>query len=199
MKTIIVDREPVSEINDFFYFPTQVSIFKTLKFLPIVRQAVEKELNSLINPNFNFPVQTGNLSNYSELQEYNQFILDASWQFLDRQGYNVSNFSTFFIEHWIHFHPKFSYVEKHRHGLGSQVSGVYILKFQNNKMSIFDPRNGLSQMLVHQKDTPNITCATTNIFFDVEPGNMYFFNSWLEHSFDINQSDEPLIFTNSIS
>ena len=71
---------------------------------------------------------SGNYSEDSRITKFSEFILDTSYQILDRQGYTMKNLSMVFTEMWTQEHHKMSGMEQHVHGFGSQISGLYFLE-----------------------------------------------------------------------
>ena len=76
------------------------------------------------------------------------------------------------------------------------MSGFYFLKAsEKTSRPLFeDPRSGNLMNLLPQKDTTKITYASHQINYDVKPGRMIFFPSYLPHQYGVDLGYEPFRF-----
>jgi ectoine hydroxylase-related dioxygenase (phytanoyl-CoA dioxygenase family) len=76
------------------------------------------------------------------------------------------------------------------------MSGFYFLEVPENscKACFHDPNRGKLQIALPEKDESKISYASTTACYDVNPGDLIIFNSWLPHSFTPNKSDQPFKF-----
>lgn len=187
-------------IQEMVCFPSFVYTIQNYDFLYSVNQVSEETLSVERNKqdlNSIYPVlMSGNYSNDSRIENFSKFITNTSHEILDRQGYNMSNFSMVFTEMWTQEHHKMSGMEQHIHGFGSQISGLYFLEVpeQSSHLIFYDPRPGKVQINLPEKDIHSASIASQMINFKPEQGLMILFNSWLPHSFSRHVSDTPIKF-----
>ena len=183
-----------------YYFPCPVYFDEKPEFLETVREVSEKYLEEAKqNGNFNelYPVHmTGNMLEDERLGEIKQYIGSSAWNILESQGYDMSKFLMTFVEFWVQEHQKFSSMDQHVHGLGSQIVGFYFIDVPEDapRIVIHDPRAGKVQNDLPETDITNATMASKAINFIPKEGMLMLANSWLPHSFTRNASDEPFRF-----
>jgi len=144
-----------------------------------------------------YPVyQTPSLLRDPRMAQLMDFIGTISWDILDSQGYDMSNFRTTFYEMWGQEHFKYSGMEEHIHSYGAQLIGFYFLETPEkcSNIIIHDPRPGKKQIDLRQKDEKEITFSTSAMQYSPTPGLLFLANSWLPHSFSKNASDLPMKF-----
>ena len=97
---------------------------------------------------------------------------------------------------WVQEHHKFSGMEQHIHNNGTQLVGFYFLDVPENSshVTFHDPRYGKTQLDMMEKDFSIPSHATSLVHFIPKPGDLYFTNAWLPHSFSRHGNDEPLRF-----
>ncbi|NDF49748.1 hypothetical protein EB118_22260 [bacterium] len=187
-------------IEELICFPSFVYKIKNYDFLYSVNQVSEEFLNSQKqsqNIDSIYPViMSGNYSEDSRITKFSEFILDTSYQILDRQGYTMKNLSMVFTEMWTQEHHKMSGMEQHVHGFGSQISGLYFLEVpeESSNLIFYDPRPGKVQINLPEKDIQLYSIASQMLNFKPEQGLIALFNSWLPHSFSRHTSDSPIKF-----
>ena len=83
----------------------------------------------------------------------------------------------------------------HTHWNG-HMSGFYFLKASKKTSTpVFeDPRPGNLMNLLPQKDNTKVTHASSQIVYDVKPGRMIFFPSYLPHQYTVDLGKEPFRF-----
>jgi len=121
------------------------------------------------------------------------FITKVSWDFLYQQGYDMDKFQTYVISLWAQEHEYNSGHVEHVHALGSQISGFYIIDApkDGSYLVVCDPRPGKKQISLPLRDNKQLSTASDKVYFTPEPGNIYFFNSWLPHEISRNRSKQP--------
>jgi uncharacterized protein (TIGR02466 family) len=136
------------------------------------------------------------VSNDERISSFVQYVSNIAWDVLNKQGYNMDLFYTDASEMWGQSHPHTSSMEKHSHGYGSYLTGFYFLDTPDNssQMHLHDPRavkvfNDLPARKINE-----VSSATSLIYYEPEPGDIIFTNSWLEHSFTRNGSNFPYNF-----
>jgi uncharacterized protein (TIGR02466 family) len=131
-----------------------------------------------------------------KLDEFLSVIAKESFEMLSEQGYDLDELMTRVSECWgQEFFRNGQHVE-HIHSNGAQVTGFYFVDVPKNSSfpAIFDPRYGKRQINLRQKKADDISYASEQIYFDIKPGDLILFNSWLPHGFTRHESDESLRF-----
>ena len=191
------------EINNFnvdYHFASPVFRYQKTEFLNSVksvfneyvdREKVKKDLN---NP---YPgIMTESLSKDERIEPFLKYVSDISWDVLNKQGYDMDLFYTDASEMWGQYHPFSSSMDKHSHGQGSYLTGFYFLDTPENSstMLIHDPCLTKSIINLPIRQTENLTNAFPTVFYNPKPGDLFFTNSWIEHSFTRNASQLPYNF-----
>ena len=171
--------------NDFF--TSSVFIADKPEFLTAARTvAMEylKEVKATAALDPFYPVQTNGIAQEPILSEFNGFIAQTAWEILDSQGYAVDKMGTYIREMWVQEHNQNQGHDEHVHGLGDQISGVYIIDCPDmgSALTIHDPRPGKLQINLAEKNRKDITDASPSAVLVPKEGRFFFFNSWLPHS-----------------
>lgn len=191
------------EIDSFdidYHFASPVFRYSKPEFLPLVSTVFKDFLNQSRQyklPSDPYPgIMTDFISGDERIEDFLKYISDISWDVLNKQGYNMDSFYTDASEMWGQHHPFASSMEKHLHGQDSYLTGLYFLDTPEDslQMNIHDPRpvKVFSDLPVRPSDT--ITSAESWIYYTPKPGDIIFTNSWLEHSFTRNRSQQPYNF-----
>ena len=135
---------------------------------------------------FGLSYHSTSLINVPAFQEFQKYVQDRSIEILDHMGYDLRNYVLNLKELWVQqFAEKGGgHHDKHVH-YNSHVSGFYFLKCSNKtSFPIFnDPRlNKVMNQLPLKKES-DITTGTKSITFDIKPGTLIMFPSFLEHEF----------------
>ena len=131
---------------------------------------------------------------FKDLQEW---IIATAYNLLDEQGFDLSGHQLFLTELWV---QEFSHLGGGHHTLhthwNGHMSGFYFLKAsEKTSRPIFeDPRPGNLMNLLPQKDTSKITYASSQINYEVKPGRMIFFPSYMPHQYLVDMGYEPFRF-----
>jgi uncharacterized protein (TIGR02466 family) len=116
---------------------------------------------------------------------------------LVEMGFDLTNHQVFITEMWVQEFAKKGAGQHslHTHWNG-HISGFYFLKAsEKTSRPIFeDPRPGNMMNLLPQKDTAKITYASHQVNYDVKPGRMIFFPSYLPHMYTVDMGYEPFRF-----
>ena len=132
---------------------------------------------------------TESLINEVKLKIFRAFILETSEKFLDLQGFDLKNYDLHFTELWAQDFTRNGggHHETHIHW-NSHVSGFYFLKCSDKtSFPVFeDPRHGAMMTKLPQKDESQSTYANDKIHYNVKPGDMLFFPSYLPHLFPVD-------------
>jgi len=146
---------------------------------------------------FAFSFHSKSLEEVPEFKEFQEYILKASNKILDHMGYNTTNYEMFFTELWVQEFSKSGagHHEGHIH-YDNHISGFYFLKAsERTSHPVFkDPRLGKVVSQLPEKNPFDTTFASNGIKFDVKPGSLIIFPSFLEHSFPVDYGLDPFRF-----
>ena len=172
------------------------------KYIKQSKKNLEKDINKR-NKKFGNKGDMGNVfhsstligdSNFLELQNY---VGATSHNLLLEMGIDLSQHQVFITEMWVQEFAKNGggHHTLHTHWNG-HMSGFYFLKAsEKTSRPIFeDPRPGNLMNLLPQKDTSKITYASHQINYDVKPGRMIFFPSYMPHQYVVDMGYEPFRF-----
>ena len=132
--------------------------------------------------------------NFLTLQNY---IGATAHNLLGEMGFDMTNHQLFTTEMWVQEFAKNGggHHTLHTHWNG-HMSGFYFLKAsEKTSMPLFeDPRAGNVMNLLPEKDKVKITYASTQINYNVKPGKMMFFPSYIPHQYIVDMGYEPFRF-----
>jgi len=132
--------------------------------------------------------------NFLELQNY---IGATAYNLLEEMGFEMSGHQLFTTELWVQEFAKKGggHHTLHTHWNG-HISGFYFLKASEKTSRPFfeDPRPGNIMNLLPEKDKTKVTYATTQINYEVKPGKMIFFPSYMPHQYIVDMGYEPFRF-----
>ena len=180
-------------------FPTRIFVTKQLEFLSPLQKIADKFIAATKlkgGGNDIYPLcQTENIFTDEEAGNFCNFILAAAPEILKNQGFDTTNFEFGFNDMFVQEHRKGSSHDRHSHP-NSIISGFYFLKVPPNssKVIVYDPRPVKEFVsFFPEKDGSVLTPATASVHHMPEEGLFFFSNSWLQHSFSRNESDDPFV------
>jgi uncharacterized protein (TIGR02466 family) len=172
------------------------------KYIKQSKKNLEKDINKR-NKKFGNKGDMGNVfhstsligdPNFLELQNY---VGATSHNLLLEMGFDLSQHQVFITEMWVQEFAKNGggHHTLHTHWNG-HISGFYFLKAsEKTSRPVFeDPRPGNVMNLLPQKDTSKITYASHQINYDVKPGRLIFFPSYMPHQYVVDMGYEPFRF-----
>jgi len=131
---------------------------------------------------------------FLELQNY---IGATAHNLLIEMGFDLTNYQLFTTEMWVQEFAKKGggHHTLHTHWNG-HISGFYFLKASDktSRPLFEDPRPGNIMNLLPEKDKSKITYASTQINYEVKPGRMIFFPSYMPHQYAVDMGYEPFRF-----
>ncbi len=131
---------------------------------------------------------------FKDLQNY---VGATSYNLLGEMGFDLTNYTIFITEMWVQEFAKKGGGHRtlHTHWNG-HISGFYFLKASEaTSMPLFeDPRPGNVMNLLPEKDRSKITYASSQINYQVKPGRMMFFPSYMPHQYSVDIGYEPFRF-----
>ena len=132
--------------------------------------------------------------NFLPLQNY---IGATASNLLIEMGFDLTAHQVFITEMWVQEFAKKGAGQHslHTHWNG-HISGFYFLKCsKKTSRPIFeDPRPGNVMNLLPQKDMSKISYASIQVNYEVKPGRMIFFPSYLPHMYTVDMGYEPFRF-----
>ena len=132
--------------------------------------------------------------NFKQLQDY---IGATSHNLLGEMGFDMSGHQLFTTEMWVQEFAKKGggHHTLHTHWNG-HISGFYFLKAdESTSLPMFeDPRPGNVMNLLPEKDKTKVTYASSAVNYQVKPGRMIFFPSYLPHQYIVDMGYNPFRF-----
>ena len=131
---------------------------------------------------------------FKKLQDY---IGATAYNLLGEMGFDLSHYQVFTTEMWV---QEFSKKGGGHHTLHSHwnghISGFYFLKASDktSRPLFEDPRPGNVMNLLPEIDKSKVTYATSQINYQVKPGRMIFFPSYMPHQYVVDMGYEPFRF-----
>ena len=131
---------------------------------------------------------------FKELQDY---IGATSHNLLLEMGYDLKDYAIFTTEMWVQEFAKKGggHHTLHTHWNG-HISGFYFLKAsEKTSLPLFeDPRPGNLMNSLPEKNKSQISYASTQVNYKVEPGSMLFFPSYMPHQYVVDMGYDPFRF-----
>lgn len=193
------NQKTEDNLEQIFYFPSSVYTISKPEFIDSVKEVFDRYIGiaKLTNPpeDSQATVQTDNFYDVPRISNFLQFLAATAWNILDSQGFDMKNKATYFTEVWGQEHNKTASMDQHIHP-GTQIVGFYFLEVPENssRIVIHDPRPAKEMCVFGEKETTQVTLASSMVNFEPKEGMIMFTNSWLPHSFSRHKSDKPLKF-----
>ena len=134
----------------------------------------------------------------NDFRDFRDYIGQKSWEYLDHQGFDMSQYVTMFSELWVQEFAKKGGGHHSAHVHHNQhVSGFYFLKAnEKTSMPIFhEPRTGArSTKLKMKTNLKEILNGNDLVHFRPQPGTLIIFPGYLEHEFSMDYGIEPFRF-----
>ena len=131
---------------------------------------------------------------FKDLQDY---VGATSHNLLVEMGFDMTKYQLFITEMWVQEFAKKGggHHTLHTHWNG-HMSGFYFLKAsEKTSMPMFeDPRPGNVMNLLPEKDKSKITHASSQVHYQVKPGRLMFFPSYMPHQYIVDMGYEPFRF-----
>ena len=172
------------------------------KYIEVAKKNLKKDIAKR-NKKFGNKGDMGNVFHSTALvgdpnfNQLTQYIGATAHNLLVEMGFDMTNYQLFTTEMWVQEFAKkgAGHHSLHTHWNG-HMSGFYFLKAsEKTSRPIFeDPRPGNVMNLLPQKDGTQITYASNQINYDVKPGRMIFFPSYLPHMYVVDMGYEPFRF-----
>jgi len=171
---------------------TSDKYIKTAKNIPEAKAHIKKF------GDFGRSYHSTSLMNDNNFRDFRDYIGNKSWEYLDHQGYDMSQYTTMFSEMWVQEFAKKGGGSHSAHIHWNQhVSGFYFLKCSNKtSMPVFhEPRTGARATKLQIKPKiKEIVNGTELVHFKPQPGTLLIFPGYLEHEFSVDYGIEPFRF-----
>jgi len=133
----------------------------------------------------------------NDFRDFRDYIGQKSWEYLDHQGFDMSQYVTMFSEMWVQEFAKKGGGHHSAHVHWNQhVSGFYFLKAgEKTSLPVFhEPRTGARSTKLKMKDQKGVLAGSELIHFKPTPGTLIIFPGYLEHEFSVDFGIEPFRF-----
>ena len=183
------------------YFNTTIWSEQKPEFI----KSLTKASNKYIKAAKNFPEAKAHIKEFEDFgrsyhstpltadnnfRDFRDYIGQKSWEYLDHQGFDMSQYVTMFSELWVQEFAKKGGGHHSAHVHWNQhVSGFYFLKAgEKTSMPIFhEPRTGArSTKLKMKTNLKEILNGNDLIHFRPQPGTLIIFPGYLEHEFSVD-------------
>ena len=129
---------------------------------------------------------SGSLVGDPKFKQLQNYIGATSHNLLGEMGFDLTHYQVFITEMWVQEFAKAGggHHTLHTHWNG-HMSGFYFLKASEaTSMPMFeDPRPGNLMNLLPEKDRTKITYASSQVVYNVKPGRIMFFPSYMPHQY----------------
>ena len=171
------------ELKQELLFPSGIYYFDLPVFLEDVKKVSAKSFHK-IDPVIGAPSMSDQFAHDPDIKEFSQELLEVSHYILDKCGYKMSDFVTYFSAMWTQHHDSMSMMEQHVHGHGDQLVGFYCLEAPTDcgRVVFHDPRPGKVQINLPQENMMKASLASDAVNFEMIPGRVIIAPAWLPHS-----------------
>ena len=188
------------------YFSTVIWSEQKSEFVNSLNKASNKYIKKAKNKNKDHIKKYGDfgISHHStpltldnNFLDFRNYVGQKSWEYLDQQGYDMSQYQTMFSEMWVQEFAKKGGGHHSAHIHWNQhVSGFYFLKCSDRtSFPIFhEPKTGARATKLKLKDDRDMSSGAELISFKPIPGTLIIFPGYLEHEYAVDYGLEPFRF-----
>jgi len=124
----------------------------------------------------------------SELQELKNYIGQQSAELLIDMGYSLNDSILHFTSFWVQEFPKDGGAKHSAHiHPNNHISGFYYLSTEGSYPIIYDPRIAKTMVDLPQRDSSQVTLASSQITWGVSPGTLIIMPAYLVHEYTQNK------------
>ena len=193
-------------MNKNNYFNTAIWTEQKPEFIKSLNNASNKYIKEARKRNKNHIKKYGDfgISHHStpltldnNFLDFRNYVGQKSWEYLDQQGYDMSQYQTMFSEMWVQEFAKKGGGHHSAHIHWNQhVSGFYFLKCSDKtSFPIFhEPKTGARATKLKLKDDRDMSSGAELISFKPIPGTLIIFPGYLEHEYAVDYGLEPFRF-----
>ena len=189
------------------YFSTTIWSEQKPEFIKSLDKASNKYIKDSKNKQKKFIKEHGDfgtsyhstpLTADNNFRDFRDYVGQKSWEYLDHQGYDMSQYTTLFSEMWVQEFAKKGGGNHSAHVHWNQhVSGFYFLKASDKtSMPVFhEPRTGARATKLKMKtNIKGVLPAAELIYVRPKPGTLVIFPGFLEHEFTVDFGKDPFRF-----
>ena len=133
----------------------------------------------------------------NDFLDFRNYIGQKSWEYLDHQGYDMTQYKTMFSELWVQEFAKKGGGHHSAHIHWNQhVSGFYFLKCSDktSKPVFHEPRTGARATKLKLKNINGVVGGSELKQIKITRGTLIIFPGFLEHEFSVDHGIEPFRF-----
>jgi len=183
-----------------FWFEEKLDFLKSLtkttdKYIKEARELIKDDIKKFNDRSTSY--YSTSLTGDTKFRDFHNYVGQKAWEFLDWQGFDMQQYTTFFSESGVQEFSKNGGGHYSAHiNYNQHVGGFYFLKAsENTSYPIFhEPRTGARCTKLKLKKSEEITYGTEIINFKIKPGVLLFFPGYMEYEFVTNYSKESLRF-----
>lgn len=188
------------KLEEILLFPTMVYKRHMPQFVDPLKRVASRYLTQIAKErelDCVYPLyQTWSFHAEPEAEHFVKSVLQASWECMMRQGYNLNGLGTAFQAAWFQDHHRLSSMEKHSHGDPAKIVGFYFLEVPEEKtpwLVLDDPRPGKTQSEPPVKWGDKLEVSSPRVSFRPQVGDLYLTPAWLPHALTRNGSDKQFL------
>jgi uncharacterized protein (TIGR02466 family) len=195
------------QINNYFSTPLwseqkpdfiKSLIKSTDKYIKDSKNFPQNKLHIKKFGDFGTSYHSSTLTGDNNFRDFIDYIGNKSWEFLDKQGFDMSLYQTMLSEMWVQEFSKNGGGHHSAHIHWNQhVSGFYFLKCSDKtSFPIFhEPRTGARATKLKMKpQIKEVLNGTELVHYRPQPGTLLIFPGYLEHEFSVDFGIEPFRF-----
>ncbi|MAK56134.1 MAG: hypothetical protein CML17_09865 [Pusillimonas sp.] len=187
------------------FFKTPIWIEDKPEFIKSLNKASDKYIKAARDKekkyikkygDFGTSYHSSQLTLDNDFYDFRNYVGQKSWDFLDWQGFDMSQYQTMFSEMWVQEFAKKGGGHHSAHVHWNQhVSGFYFLKASSKtSYPVFhEPRTGARATKLKVKNM-ELSNANELVHVKARPGMLIIFPGYLEHEFVVDHGKEPFRF-----
>lgn len=132
-----------------------------------------------------------------KLKELHDWVGQTAWNFLDWQGFDLSEYSLFFTESWVQEFSKNGggHHNSHVHWDNHVSAFMYLKCGSKSSIPVFhDPRHGAMMTKLPEKKKEDVTMASNAVHYKPKPGTIIFAPAYMYHEYAIDMGLEGFRF-----
>ena len=188
------------------YFKTPIWYESKPEFVKSLNKVSDKYIKDAMKRNKDYIKKHGDfgmshhstpLTQDTKFMDIRNYVGHQAWNFLDKQGHDMQQYSLIFSEMWVQEFSKKGGGHHSAHVHWNQhVSGFYFLKCSDEtSYPVFhEPRTGARATKLKMKPNDEILDGNDLIHFKPKPGTFILFPGFLEHEFSVDHGKDPFRF-----
>lgn len=194
----------MKELNKHSWFASPIYITQEKEFLedcltntePYIFEAKNRVVKETNGNTFGKSYHSTTLIGNEKFLPIQKRAVDLATTILKDQQYDLNLYNLYITEMWV---QEFSEKGGGHHSIhthwNGHISAFYFLKCSENTSvpHFHDPRPG-KEMILLPSINDGLSDASSEVYYKPTPGTMILFNSYLPHSFSIDEGKEPFRF-----